>query len=62
MQDMLDVNYPTYVAVIVDTGCVFGVNAAIYIEEATISQNSQENTCARISFLIKWQAWSLQRY
>ena len=22
-----------------------------------ISQNSQENTCARVSFLIKWQAW-----
>ena len=32
---MFEVNYPTYVAVIVDTGCVFGVNPAIYIEEAT---------------------------
>ena len=27
-----------------------------------ISQNSQENTCFRISFLIKFQAWGLQRY
>ena len=27
-----------------------------------ISQNSQENTCARVSFLIKWQAWGLQLY
>ena len=25
-----------------------------------ISQNSQENTCARVSFLIKFQAWDLQ--
>ena len=25
-----------------------------------ISQNSQENTCARDSFLIKLQAWDLQ--
>ena len=25
-----------------------------------ISQNSQENTCARVSFLIKLQAWGLQ--
>ena len=24
-----------------------------------ISQNSQENTCARVSFLIKLQAWGL---
>ena len=27
-----------------------------------ISQNSQENTCARVSFLIKLQALSLQLY
>ena len=27
-----------------------------------ISQNSQENTCARTSFLIKWQALGLQLY
>ena len=27
-----------------------------------ISQNSQENTCARVSFLIKWQASDLQLY
>ena len=27
-----------------------------------ISQNSQENTCARVSFLIKLQAWGLERY
>ena len=27
-----------------------------------ISQNSQENTCARVSFLIKLQTWSLQLY
>ena len=27
-----------------------------------ISQNSQENTCARASFLIKLQAWGLQLY
>ena len=27
-----------------------------------ISQSSQENTCARVSFLIKLQAWGLQLY
>ena len=27
-----------------------------------ISQNSQENTCARVSFLIKLLAWGLQLY
>ena len=27
-----------------------------------ISQSSQENTCARVSFLVKWQAWGLQLY
>ena len=27
-----------------------------------ISQNSQENTCARISFLIKLQVWGLKLY
>ena len=27
-----------------------------------ISQNSKENTCARVSFLIKLQAWGLQLY
>ena len=27
-----------------------------------VSQNSQENTCARVSFLIKLQAWGLQLY
>ena len=27
-----------------------------------ISQNSQESTCARVSFLIKSQAWGLQLY
>ena len=27
-----------------------------------ISQNSQENTCATVSFLIKLQAWGLQLY
>ena len=27
-----------------------------------ISQNSQENTCARVSFLIKMQSWGLQLY
>ena len=27
-----------------------------------ISQNSQKNTCARDSFLIKPQAWGLQLY
>ena len=27
-----------------------------------ISQNSQENTCARVSFLIKLQAWGLTTY
>ena len=27
-----------------------------------ISQKSQENTCARISFLIKLQPWDLQLY
>ena len=27
-----------------------------------ISQNSQENACARVSFLIKLQAWGLQFY
>ena len=27
-----------------------------------ISQNLQENTCARVSFLIKLQAWGLQLY
>ena len=27
-----------------------------------ISQNSQENTCTRVSFLIKLQAWGLQLY
>ena len=27
-----------------------------------ISQSSQENTCARASFLIKMQAWDLQLY
>ena len=58
---MFEVNYPSYVAVIVDTGCVFEVNPPIYIEEAArgiiqkkvflkISSNSQENTCARVSF------------
>ena len=31
----------------------------VFIE---ISQNSQENTCTRVSFLIKLQAWSLQLY
>ena len=25
-------------------------------------QNSQENTCARVSFLIKLQAWGLRLY
>ena len=28
----------------------------------TISQNLQENTCARVSILIKLQAWGLQLY
>ena len=27
-----------------------------------ISQNSQENTCGRVSFSIKLQAWGLQLY
>ena len=27
-----------------------------------ISQDSQENTCARVSFLIKWEFWDLQIY
>ena len=27
-----------------------------------ISQNSQESTCVRVSFLIKLQAWDLQLY
>ena len=27
-----------------------------------ISQNSQENACARVSFLIKLLAWGLQLY
>ena len=27
-----------------------------------ISQNSQENACARVSFLVKLQAWRLQLY
>ena len=27
-----------------------------------ISQNSQENTCARVSFLIRLQVWGLQLY
>ena len=27
-----------------------------------MSQNSQENTCARFSFLIKLQTWDLQLY
>ena len=27
-----------------------------------ISQNLQENTCARVAFLIKLQAWGLQLY
>ena len=27
-----------------------------------ISQNSQENTCVRASFLIKLHAWGLQPY
>ena len=27
-----------------------------------ISQNSQESTCARVSFLITLQAWGLQLY
>ena len=27
-----------------------------------ISQNSQENTCARVSFSIKLQTWDLQLY
>ena len=27
-----------------------------------ILQNSQENTCTRVSFLIKLQAWGLQLY
>ena len=31
-------------------------------EVVEISQNSQENTCARVSFLKKLQAWSLQFY
>ena len=31
----------------------------VYLE---ISQNSQEKTCARFSFLIKLQAWRLQLY
>ena len=31
----------------------------VFIE---ISQNSQENTCARVSFFIKLQAWGLQLY
>ena len=26
-----------------------------------MSQNSQENTCARVSFLIKVQAWGLKK-
>ena len=26
------------------------------------SQNSQENNCARVSFLVKLQAWGLQFY
>ena len=26
------------------------------------SQNAHENTCARVSFLIKLQAWCLQLY
>ena len=26
------------------------------------SQNSQENTCANVSFLMKLQAWGLQLY
>ena len=36
-------------------GCV----EKVFLE---ISQNSQENTCARVSFLIKLQAWGLQLY
>ena len=27
-----------------------------------ITQNSQENPCARVSFLLKLQAWGLQLY
>ena len=27
-----------------------------------ISENSQENACARVSFLIKFQVWGLQLY
>ena len=27
-----------------------------------ISQNSQQNTCTRVSFLIKLRAWGLQLY
>ena len=27
-----------------------------------ILQNSQKNTCARVSFLMKLQAWGLQLY
>ena len=31
----------------------------VYLE---FSQNSQENTCTRVSFFIKLQAWGLQLY
>ena len=39
------------------TGCV--LYKKLLLE---ILKNSQENTCAKVSFLVKLQAWGLQLY
>ena len=52
-QDTTDVNKGTEAA----TGGV--LCKKVFLK---ISQNSQENTCARASFVIKFQAYGLQLY
>ena len=54
--------------------CLWRTWTSLYLTEAAarsvlwikvflkISQNSQENTCARVSFLIKLQDWGLQLF
>ena len=43
------------------TGAVF-LRCSVKMVLLKISQNSQENACAGVSFLIKLQSFSLQRY
>ena len=41
--------------------CSEAATGGVYTKDVLkISQNSQENTCARVSFLTKLQAWGLQ--